>query len=54
MSDHSLNPGIDVSKATLHVAIRPTHQHWQLPHTDVGVHDLSVQLARLRPSLVVL
>ena len=54
MSDHSLNVGIDVSKATLDVAIRPTDQHWQVPHTDVGGHDLVVQLARLRPSLVVL
>ena len=54
MSDHSVNVGIDVSKATLDVAIRPTDQHWQVPHTDDGVHDLVVQLARLRPSLVVL
>lgn len=54
MSDHSLNVGIDVSKATLDVAVRPTGQYWPVPHTDAGVHDLVVQLTRLRPSLVVL
>ena len=54
MNDHSLNVGIDVSKATLDVAIRPTHQHWQVPHTDDDAHDLVVQLAKLGPSLVVL
>ena len=54
MSDHSLYVGIDVSKATLDIAIRPTGQGWQVAHTEDGVHDLVVHLTGLHPSLVVL
>ena len=54
MSDDYLNVGIDVAKATLDVAIRPGGQHWQIPHTDDGIHDLVARLVSLHPSLVVL
>lgn len=46
--------GIDVSKAHLDVAIRPTGQCWQVTHTEDGVHDLVLHLAGLHPSLIVL
>ncbi len=54
MSDDTLNIGIDVAKATLDVAIRPGGQHWQIPNTDDGIHDLVDRLVGLHPSLVVL
>jgi len=54
MIHHSLNVGIDVSKATLDVAIRPTDQRWQVAHTGDAIHDLVVHLTSLHPSLVVL
>lgn len=54
MSDDTLNIGIDVAKATLDVAIRPGAQHWQIPNTDDGIHDLVDRLVGLHPSLVVL
>lgn len=54
MSHYSLYVGIDVSKATLDVAIRPIEQRWQVAHTEDGVHDLVLHLAGLHPSLVVL
>jgi transposase len=54
MSHHSLYVGIDVSKATLDIAIRPIEQRWQVAHTEDGVHDLVLHLAGLHPYLVVL
>jgi len=54
VSDDTLNIGIDVAKATLDVAIRPGGQHWQIPNTDDGIHDLVDRLVGLHPSLVVL
>lgn len=54
MSHQSLYVGVDVSKATLDVAIRPTGQCWQVPHTEDGIRDLVAHLAGLHPSLVLL
>ncbi len=54
MSHHSPYVGIDVSKATLDVAIRPTGQWWQVAHTEDGIHGLVVHLTGLHPSLVIL
>tara|TARA_B100002003_G_C14070547_1_gene515044 strand:- start:36 stop:986 length:951 start_codon:yes stop_codon:yes gene_type:complete len=54
MSADPLNVGIDVSKAALDIAIRPTGQHWQIPHTNDAIHDLASQLVSLHPFLVVL
>jgi transposase len=46
--------GIDVAKAQLDVAIRPTGQRWQVPHTEKAIHELVSRLASLHPSLVLL
>jgi transposase len=46
--------GIDVSKDTLDVAIRPEGTHQQLPNTDEGFDQLVAVLRPLQPSLIVL
>lgn len=46
--------GIDVSKATLDVHIRPTGEHLSFTNDEVGVADLTKGLKRLRPSLVLM
>src|SRR5690348_6404192 len=46
--------GIDVSKATLDVAIEPTHERWQLPNDQAGIEQLVERLGHLRPERVVL
>jgi transposase len=43
-----------VSKATLDVAVRPTEEQWQFPHTEEGIHALVTRLAGVHPCLVVL
>jgi transposase len=43
-----------VSKATLDIAMRPTEEQWQLPHTEEGIRDLVTRLAGVHPSLIVL
>ncbi|MDP2340405.1 MAG: IS110 family transposase [Deltaproteobacteria bacterium] len=45
--------GIDVSKATLDVATRPTGESWSVPNDDAGVVDLARRLRELQPTLVV-
>ncbi|MBI4297416.1 MAG: transposase [Chloroflexi bacterium] len=54
MSQTPLHVGLDVSKATLEVTIRPTQEQWQLPHTEEGIRDLVTRLVKMHPSLVVL
>jgi transposase len=47
--------GIDVSKATLDVAILPTKESWSVPNTEQGIHDLVVRLRGLpAPTLVLM
>jgi len=46
--------GIDVSKDTLDVAIRPDGTHRQVPNTDEGFDQLVALLRPLAPALVVL
>jgi transposase len=47
--------GIDVSKATLDVAVLPTKESWSVPNTDEGIGDLVVRLRQLpRPQLVLM
>ena len=50
----SLYIGIDVAKAQLDVACRPTTARWTVPHTISGMGRLIQRLRRLRPTLVVL
>ena len=46
--------GIDVSKATLDVAVLPTGEAWTSPNDPDGIADLAARVAVLGPALVVL
>jgi transposase len=46
--------GIDVAKARLDIAVRPTGQRWQVDYTEKGVQELVKQIAKLHPTLVLL
>src|SRR5258706_2493571 len=46
--------GIDVSKAQLDIAIRPTAQIVSVPNDKAGIKTLVKHLEKLRPTLVVL
>ena len=46
--------GIDVSKAQLDVAVRPTGKRWVLPYDETGIEGLIPQLVDLEPALVLL
>ena len=44
--------GIDVSKAQLDVAVRPTGKRWTLPYDQTGIEGLIPQIVDLEPALV--
>ena len=46
--------GIDVSKAQLDVAVRPTGKRWALPYDETGIEGLIPQIVDLEPALVLL
>lgn len=46
--------GIDVSKAHLDVAVRPTKQSWQADNTPEGIEKLVGSLKELSPMLIIL
>jgi transposase len=46
--------GIDVAKATLDVAVRPSGDHWQVANDETGRTALVTRLAPLAPVLIVL
>jgi transposase len=46
--------GIDVSKATLDVAVRPSGEMWQVPNEDAALPALAQRLKALCPSSVIL
>ncbi len=46
--------GIDVSKATLDVALRPGGEHWRSPNDEAGISELVARLRLLAPQLIVL
>ena len=46
--------GIDVSQATLDVAVRPAGAVWQVANDDASIAALAPQLRGLTPSLIVL
>jgi transposase len=46
--------GIDVSQATLEVAVRPTGEGWQVANDEIAFGDLVEQVRTLKPSLIVL
>ena len=46
--------GIDVSKAQVDVAVRPTGKSWILPYDQTGIAGLIPQIVDLEPALVLL
>lgn len=46
--------GIDVSKATLDVAVLPTNQEMSVANTETGCRELIVMFKSLSPSLIIL
>ena len=54
MNQKSSFIGIDVAKARLDVAIRPTGQQWQVAYTEKGIQELVEQITELQPTLVLL
>ena len=44
MSDPQVFVGIDVSKAQLDVALRPTEDHWHVSNDEVGIPGLVERL----------
>jgi len=54
MTSENLYVGIDVSKRTLEVAVRPTDEQWTVCNNDADIASLVVRLRELQPVLVVL
>jgi transposase len=54
MSDPQVFVGIDVSKAQLDVALRPTADRWHVSHDAPGIASLVERLRTVQPTLVVL
>jgi transposase len=54
VSSTKLYAGIDVSKARLDVALRPTGDHFEVANDQAGIDTLIVRLRAARPALVVL
>lgn len=54
MTGKDLFIGIDVSKARLDVAARPTGKTWQVTHDTAGINELVAQAQALAPTLIVL
>ena len=46
--------GIDVAKAKVDVAVRPTGQKWSIAYDERGVRELISQMKEMSPALVVL
>ena len=46
--------GIDVAKAQVDVAVRPTGQRWVVSYNETGVGELVSQMKGLDPALVLL
>jgi transposase len=58
MTDRAVAPavfaGIDVSKAALDVALRPSSEHWRSANDETGIAELVKQLRTRAPELMVL
>ena len=54
MEQESTYVGIDVAKAPVDVAVRPTGQRWVVSYDETGVGELVSQLENLGPALVLL
>ena len=54
MGQAGIYVGIDVAKAKVDVAVRPTGERWEVPRDDAGIPQLVSELKTLGPSLVLL
>ena len=54
MEQEATYVGIDVAKAQVDVAVRPTGQRWVVSYDETGVGELVAQLEALDPALVLL
>lgn len=54
MEPEALYVGIDVAKAQLDVAVRPTNDRWAIPHHEASIRQLVARLQALAPIIVVL
>jgi transposase len=54
MSDDQIFVGIDVAKAQLDVALRPTGERWRVPNDDASIAALVARLQAVAPTLLVL
>jgi len=54
MSSTPVTVGIDVAKATLEIAVRPSGEQWQVPNDEAGITALIARLQPLAPRLIVL
>ena len=54
MNANEVFVGIDVARATLEVAVRPSGESWQVANTEDGLGDLVDRLRVLGPTLIVL
>ena len=54
MSEPQLFVGIDVAKAQLDIALRPTGERWAVPNDASGIAPLVDRLQALQPTLIVL
>ena len=54
MEQEGIYVGIDVAKAQVDVAVRPTGDRWEVPHDEAGVRRLVSRLKTLEPVMVLL
>jgi transposase len=54
MASTPVSIGIDVSKAQLDVAVRPSGECWQSPNDEAGLQQLIERLRGLQPQVIVL
>ena len=54
MKEGAIYVGIDVAKANIDIAVRPTGTVWQVSHDVSGIGDLVSQLENMKPATVLL
>ncbi len=54
VSETTVYVGIDVSKAQLDVALRPTAETWTVSNDEAGIASLVTRLREASPALIVL
>ena len=54
MEQEAVYVGIDVAKAQVDVAVRPTGQRWTISNDEHGIRELVSRLKALEPAMVVL